>query len=79
VFVALVIQYAMRMHHIVVCGLSGPTIRIFPHYLCHKRQEFRKKELLTIKCVLVLPTNLSETLKTLRRIERDMIKYVCKY
>ena len=26
VCVALAIQHAMRMHHIVICGLSGPTI-----------------------------------------------------
>jgi len=31
-FVALFIRHAMRMRHIVICGLSGSTI-LFPHYL----------------------------------------------
>jgi len=33
VSVALVIQHAMRMRYVVVCGLSGSTIFFFPHYL----------------------------------------------
>jgi hypothetical protein len=32
VCVALVIRYAMRMRHIVICGLPG-LCNIFPHYL----------------------------------------------
>ena len=38
VFVALGIQYAMRMRLIVICGLSHSTST-----LSHKRQDFRKK------------------------------------
>jgi hypothetical protein len=33
VFVALFIQNAKRILHIVVCGLSGSIIHIFPYYL----------------------------------------------
>jgi hypothetical protein len=40
VSVALVIQHAMRMCHIVFCGLSGCTIF---YTLFHKLQNFRKK------------------------------------
>jgi hypothetical protein len=32
VFVALGVQHAMRMRHIVICGLSGSTV-FFPQYL----------------------------------------------
>jgi hypothetical protein len=43
------IQDAMRMRHIVICGLSGSTV-IFPHYLI-KRHDCRKKKVLNTKCV----------------------------
>jgi hypothetical protein len=33
VSVALVIQHAMPMRHIVICGLPRPTIYFFLHYL----------------------------------------------
>jgi hypothetical protein len=42
VFVALVIQYAMRMRQTVICGLSGSYIIFF--HISHKRHDFRGKK-----------------------------------
>jgi hypothetical protein len=47
-FVALVIQPAMRMSHIVICGLPGCTK--VTHYLINGTI-FERKYLLNIKCV----------------------------
>ena len=66
-------QHVMRMRHVVICGLFGPTT------LSHKRHDFRKKKkkLFDIKCVLWFSLQLlSETFLFLRRIQRDMIKNV---
>jgi len=41
VFVALVIQHAMRMRRTVICGLSGCTTF---STLSHKRHDFRRKK-----------------------------------
>jgi tRNA A22 N-methylase len=41
-FVALGIQHAMRMRHIVICGLSGPKIFSI---LSHLQHDFREKVL----------------------------------
>jgi hypothetical protein len=74
VSVALSIQHAMRMRHIVICGLSGCTI-LFPHYLINGA--IFGKMLLNTKCVFWFSVQLlSETFLILRRNERDMIKSV---
>jgi len=41
VFVALGIQHAMRMCHIVICGVSGSAV--FLHIISVKRHDFIKK------------------------------------
>ena len=51
-FVALVIQHAMHMRHIVIRGLPHSTI--FFSTLPHKGQDFRKKVTEHKMCVLVL-------------------------
>ena len=52
----LVIHHAMRMHHIVICGLPGSTTyEYFPHYLINstifEKKKKKKKKLLNTKCV----------------------------
>jgi hypothetical protein len=51
VFVALGIQQAMRMRHIVICGLPGSTV--FFH-IFHKRHDFRKKKVVEHKVCVVI-------------------------
>ena len=51
VSVALVIQHAMRMQHIVICDLSGYTIFL---HISHKRPDFRKEKILNIKCMFFI-------------------------
>ena len=52
---ALGVQYAMRMRHIVSCGLSGSAI-FFPHYPINGTI-FEKKKVIEHKmCVLISST-----------------------
>jgi len=78
VSVALGIQHARRVRHIVVCGLSGCT-NIFPHFLLNgtifEKKRKKKKEVLETKCEILFPLQiLSVTFLILRRNEPDMIK-----
>jgi hypothetical protein len=72
VSVALGIQHAMRMRHIVISDMPGST-EIF-HILSQKARFSKKKKLLNTKCVLLFSTTFSEAFLIQRRIERDMIK-----
>ena len=55
VYIALGTQYAMRMHHIFICGLSDSTIRF--HIISQTVRFWWEKMLLDIKRVLISSTN----------------------
>jgi hypothetical protein len=76
VSIALGIQHAMRVRHIVICCLSAPTI-FFD--VTSQTTQFSKNKLLNIQCILFSLQRLSETFLILRRTERDMIinAYAC--
>jgi hypothetical protein len=74
VFVALDIQHAMRMRHIVSCGL--PLSTVFYHIVSYTVLFSGKKFIEHVMCVLIFSTTLSEIFLMLRRTERDMIKHV---
>jgi len=76
VFVALGIQHATRMRHIVICGLSGCTI----HFRIISRfgTILEEKKLLNTKCVFWFSLQLlSDTCLILRRVERHVVINVC--
>ena len=60
------IQHAMRLRHIVICGVC-PSVILFPHYLI-KSMIFGKKKFEYKLCVLIFSTILSETFLIIRRI-----------
>ena len=67
VFIALVIQHAMRMRHTVICGRSGCTTFF---YISNKRY---KKKIKHKMRVLICSANMTETFLILRRNERHII------
>ena len=72
VSVALGIQHAMRMQHIVICG--PPRSTIFYHILSYTAR-FAKENLLKRKCVLRVSLQLlSEIYLIQRRTERGMVE-----
>jgi hypothetical protein len=68
-YVALVIQHAMRMRHIVICGLRGSAL--FFHVFINGT--FFEKIVTEHKMCFGFFTILSETFLILRRIERDIV------
>ena len=74
VFVALCIQHALRMRHIVICGVPRSII-IFPHYIINGT--ILEKKLLNTKCMFWFSLQLLfETFLIRRRNEGDMVKNI---
>ena len=74
VFVALGIQHAMHMRHIVICGLPRSTVFI---HIISQTARFSKKKVIEHKmCVASFSTISSEIFFILRKTERHLIKNV---
>jgi hypothetical protein len=67
--VAIRVYHAMRMRHIVICGLSGSTVFFT---LSHKWHDFRTKKVIVYKIFPFSLQLLSETLLIIRRTEWDL-------
>ena len=71
---ALVIQHAMDMRHVAICGLSDSTV-LFLRNLLNGTTFW--KMLPNLKCVFfILSTIFSQIFLILRRIKRDMVENV---
>jgi len=70
--VAVVIQHAMRMCHIILSSVACPAPQYFST-LSHKRHDFRKKLIVHKMCFNFLYHLFSETFLILRRTEGDTI------
>ena len=71
-FLALVIQHAMRMWSITLPSVTCPAVQYYST-LSNKLHGVRNKVLEHKMCVLIFSTLLSETFVTLRRIDRDIV------
>jgi hypothetical protein len=70
--VILDIQHALRLYHIVICGLSGFATRL--HITSQNGTIFEKKRLFSIKHVFLYSLkHFSEIFFTLRRTQQDVI------
>ena len=71
--VALAIQHAMCMRHILLPSVAGPSDSTIFFHIISQMAQFSEKKVLTIKCVLIFVTTWSEIFLSLRRNERDII------